>query len=406
MMNRYGFLEQKELPWQIDLVSAADRAEVQEYIKEVKLENERGESSTRLSKGRERAKSKKKEKKKKKKKEKNKMAAIKEKAKQDLIALKQDEFPFLFNLTIDPKSIIKDFVYEKITVFNSKKVPLLITALNAQPGGGRTQALFKNGDDLRQDILTLQIISIMDKIWLAHNLDLKMTPYKVIGTDCMQGFLEFVQNCNTLAEMQYRGKRLFSKKKEGNIFNTFKDDQIMKFMRMKTKDRFLKDIDSSQLDSYVESGRLQLMVDEHIAKMREVFAKSTAGYCVANYILGLGDRHPDNIMINVIEGNFLHIDFGHFLGHVKSKFGIKRERDPFVLTPEIAYFINGGPIRGKWYRKKKKFLYGNQDGSKTINYGPVVTEVQGESSEDYGDGFNNIADLEDMDLSGEDTFNS
>jgi len=56
--------------------------------------------------------------------------------------------------------------------------------------------------------------------------------------------------------MQYRGKRLFSKKKEGNIFNTFKDDQIMKFMRMKTKDRFLKDIDSSQLDSYVESGRL------------------------------------------------------------------------------------------------------------------------------------------------------
>jgi len=69
-------------------VSAADRAEVQEYIKEVKLENERGESSTRLSKGRERAKSKKKEKKKKKKKEKNKMAAIKEKAKQDLIALK------------------------------------------------------------------------------------------------------------------------------------------------------------------------------------------------------------------------------------------------------------------------------------------------------------------------------
>mmetsp|Transcript_31213 Transcript_31213/g.47795 ORF Transcript_31213/g.47795 Transcript_31213/m.47795 type:complete len:151 (-) Transcript_31213:901-1353(-) len=149
---------------------------------------------------------------------------IKEKAKQDLIAQKQTEFPFLFNFTIDPKFIIKDFVYEKITVFNSKKVPLLVTCLNAQQGGCRMSALFKNGDDLRQDILTLQIISIMDKIWLAHNLDLKMTPYKVIGTDCMQGFLEFVQDCNTLAEMQYNGKRLLSKTKEGNIFNTFHDD--------------------------------------------------------------------------------------------------------------------------------------------------------------------------------------
>ena len=61
--------------------------------------------------------------------------------------------------------------------------------------------MFKNGDDLRQDILTIQLIYIMDKIWLDHELDLRMLPYKVIGTGCMQGYLEFISNSKEIAEV-------------------------------------------------------------------------------------------------------------------------------------------------------------------------------------------------------------
>jgi len=48
-------------------------------------------------------------------------------------------------------------------------------------------------------------------------------------------------------------------------------------------------------------------------------------------------------------GHFFHIDFGHFLGNFKSKFGIKRERSPFVFTPQMKYAIDGGQKKDELY---------------------------------------------------------
>ena len=44
-------------------------------------------------------------------------------------------------------------------------------------------------------------------------------------------------------------------------------------------------------------------------------------------------------MLKEDTGQFLHIDFGHFLNHRKFKLGMSRDREPFILSKELIYFL-------------------------------------------------------------------
>lgn len=129
--------------------------------------------------------------------------------------------PSLYTVPIEPKFIAHEFIVKKLAVFTSAKSPLCVVFKNKDPGGDHLKVMFKNGDDLRQDILTLQMIDIMDRIWLDNDLDLAMTPYKVLLTDCMQGYLEFNLNSVTLADIQHDDKK--------SLMHTFSDTSVHDF---------------------------------------------------------------------------------------------------------------------------------------------------------------------------------
>ncbi|KAM5248021.1 phosphatidylinositol 4-phosphate 3-kinase C2 domain-containing subunit alpha isoform 2-T2 [Ctenodactylus gundi] len=210
-------------------------------------------------------------------------------------------------LPLKPSLVAKELNIKSCSFFSSNAVPLKITMVNADPLGEEINVMFKVGEDLRQDMLALQMIKIMDKIWLKEGLDLRMVIFKCLSTGRDRGMVELVPASDTLRKIQV----------EYGVTGSFKDKPLAEWLR-----------------KYNPS-------EEEYEKASENFIYSCAGCCVATYVLGICDRHNDNIMLRST-GHMFHIDFGKFLGHAQMFGSFKRDRAPFVLTSDMAYVINGG----------------------------------------------------------------
>ncbi|XP_021344128.1 phosphatidylinositol 4-phosphate 3-kinase C2 domain-containing subunit alpha-like, partial [Mizuhopecten yessoensis] len=86
--------------------------------------------------------------------------------------------------------------------FTSNALPLKLvfksTNIKAEP----IYVMFKVGDDLRQDMLTMQMVKIMDRLWLRAGLDLKMITFACLATGPKRGVIELVMESDTLRRIQ------------------------------------------------------------------------------------------------------------------------------------------------------------------------------------------------------------
>ncbi|XP_015112954.1 phosphatidylinositol 4-phosphate 3-kinase C2 domain-containing subunit beta [Diachasma alloeum] len=208
-------------------------------------------------------------------------------------------------LPLSPSRLAFGINVQTCSYFPSFTLPLKINFVGCD--GVPSPAIFKVGDDLQQDMLTLQMVRIMDKLWLKEGLDLKMVTFACVPTGSKRGIIEMVTNAETLRKIQV----------EFGLTGSFKDRPIAEWL-------------AKHNPSELEYERAV-----------ENFTASCAGYSVATYILGICDRHNDNIMLKT-SGHLFHIDFGKFLGDAQMFGNFKRDRTPFVLTSDMAYVINGG----------------------------------------------------------------
>ncbi|CAG78481.1 hypothetical protein B0I72DRAFT_105117 [Yarrowia lipolytica] len=228
---------------------------------------------------------------------------------------------FMSNTNAQVVSIIG--VREKVTIMRSLQHPFKITLVGSD--GKDYPVLLKNKDDVRKDARLLEITQLVDKLLAKNTLGIKTYFVTPLGDSC--GLIEWVSGSVT-------AKSVILRFYEDIDWGTLTEQLEYGASRGKKTGAkvFLKILKNYQPELY--RWFLEKFSEPHKwLRARDKFTKSLAVMSIVGYVLGLGDRHLENILL-LGDGGVMHVDFDNLFEKALSL--TKPEMVPFRLTQNLV----------------------------------------------------------------------
>ncbi|XP_075254052.1 uncharacterized protein LOC142345693 [Convolutriloba macropyga] len=240
---------------------------------------------------------------------------------------------------------------------NAPKVVKLLTS-----DGRELRQIVKGNDDLRQDAVMQQVFGLCNRL-LTQNSDamkrcLNVATYKVVPLAPSSGILQWCENTTTLADYLIGNSR---HPKKGAHYRFRPND-------MKLSECHDKLIECRKNPKRTDSDFMRIFTEICNAyqpvfhlffvetfpnpsvwfEKRLNYTRSVAVSSIVGYILGLGDRHISNILLNVATAEVVHIDLG--MAFEQGKEIAVPETVPFRLTRDLVSAFGVSGVEGSFRR--------------------------------------------------------
>jgi len=275
-----------------------------------------------------------------------------------------------------------------VAVLPTKRHPRIVQIRGSE--GKTYRFLLKGNEDLKQDERVMQLFGLINNL-LEERPDcveknLLIRRCVIVPLSHNSGLIEWIPRCDTIHTLikQYRDSRTIQLSIEHTLMKSL---SMSKYETSKWEDLTVPqkvDVFTYALEN--TSGTdlqrvlwLQSRNSECWSKRRLKYARSLAVMSMVGYILGLGDRHPSNLMIDRETGKVVHIDFGDCfeVAMVREKYP---ETVPFRLTRMLCNTLGVSGVEGNYRHAAEKVMTVMRDNKDAVMamleafvYDPLIT---------------------------------